>query len=183
MSGFLLWQMRRLLRIVGWSGVAAIVVALASALFYEVALTPMHASVVEIRAEIEHFRNSRQAVRRTTTDNRDTALQLTEFYRFFSGEEAIGEVLNGIYETAQQQGLVLERGEYQLASAQEGKLLRYDIVLPIKGSYPRLRRFVAKILQDHPSLSLESVGFTRQSSLDIGVSALLRLTLYLRAPS
>lgn len=188
MRMLLVWHCRRLLRIVGWSGVAAMGLALTAVLLHFEAVLPLRANVTDLRMEAEHLR-VRVATRRVADKHQDPGGQLREFYRFFpDGEatvdgDAMADVMARIYEAAAQENLVLEHGEYQLSPTQEGGLLRYDLTLPIKGSYPKLRRFIVKVLQDNRSLALEGVSFSRQAVIEIGVSAQVRMTLYLRAGS
>lgn len=179
-SGFLVWQGRRLLRTVGWLGVAGVGLVLAVALFHFRVFVPLRASAAEMRDEAAHLRE-RVATRRVVESNHDPAAQLTEFYRFFPEETAMTVVMRRIYAAAEKENLVLEHGEYQLVPAQEGRLLRYNFTLPIKGPYTRLRSFIAKVLQDNPSLALEGVSFSRQAVIEIGVSAQVKMSLFLRA--
>lgn len=180
LNGFLAWQSRRLLRIVGWFGVAGVGLAIAVVLFHYWVFLPLRASVTDMRNEAEHLR-VRIATRRVVDSNQEPAAQLAEFYRFFPESTVMTDVLGQIYAAAAQENLILEHGDYQFVPAQEGKLLRYNLTLPIKGPYTKLRRFIAKVLQDNPSLALEGVSFSRQAVMEIGVSAQVRMTLFLRA--
>lgn len=188
MKGFLLWQFRRLQRSVGWGGIAAVGVALAAALFHFQAMLPLRADLAEMRAETDQLR-ARAAGRRAANTDRDPGAQLREFYRFFpegdatTDGDAMADVMARIFDGAAQENLILEHGEYHLASTQEGGLQRYDLVLPVKGSYTKLRRFIVRVLQDNRSLALEGVSFSRHAAVDIGVNAQVRLTLYLRGGS
>lgn len=180
LNGFLAWQVRRLLRIVGWLGVAGMGLAFAVVLFYFWVFVPLRASVADMRDEAAHLREQ-IATRRAVDSNHDPATQLAEFYRFFPEDVVMTDTLRKIYAAAAQENLALEHGEYQLVPAQEGKLLRYSLTLPIKGPYTKLRRFIAKVLKDNPSLALDGVSFSRQAVMEIGVSAQVRMTLFLRA--
>jgi hypothetical protein len=74
---------------------------------------------------------------------------------------------------------VLEQGDYRLASAKGDKLERYQITLPVKGSYPQIRKFIGRLLADLPAASLDGVSFLRQKIGDTQVESQLKLTLYL----
>lgn len=56
------------------------------------------------------------------------------------------------------------------------------IVLPVKGSYRQLRRFMARALSDTPALALETVSLNRQAVGDVAIEAQLRFRLYLKKP-
>lgn len=106
--------------------------------------------------------------------------QLGQFYGFFPEQSAIAEKMAKLYEAAAQQNLNLEQGEYRLVSVRDSKLVRYDIVLPIKGGYLQLRKFVAQVLTDVPNLSLDAITFNRQKIEDSSIDAQLNMTIYLR---
>ena len=59
--------------------------------------------------------------------------------------------------------------------------MRYQIVLPVKGSYLQVRRFLAQAMRDTPGLALEGISFQRQEGDAPVLEAQLRLTVYLRA--
>ena len=61
----------------------------------------------------------------------------------------------------------------------KGKLWRYEIVLPVHGTYPQVRVFLAQVLTKIPHLALQSVSFERQKVGDAMIEANIRLTLYL----
>jgi hypothetical protein len=180
LSGVLWWQGRRLFRTVGWLGVAAIIMAIAVALFHFWGVVPLRASLADKRDEAEHLRE-RLLTSPVVDTNQDPAAQLAEFYSFFPEGDVMTDTLKQIYATAAQENLVLEHGEYQLLPGREGKLFRYNLTLPIKGPYTRLRRFIAKILQDNPGLALEGVSFSRHGVIEIGVDAHVRMTLFLKS--
>jgi hypothetical protein len=188
LNGHLFWQFRRFRRIAGWGGVMAIGLVPVVALFQLKVVLPLRDNMTELRAEAEHLR-SRVVTRQAVAESQDPGAQLREFYRFFpegsatTNGDAMTDVLARIYEAATQEGVLLEHGEYQLSPIKEGRLSRYDVTLPISGPYPKLRRFIAKVLRDNPSLALDGVSFGRQAAADIGVSAQVRMTLYMRAES
>ena len=59
------------------------------------------------------------------------------------------------------------------------KLTRYQLTLPVKGSYRQIRGFIAQVLTDVPASALEEIGFRRDTVGTDRIDARLRLTLYL----
>lgn len=177
LNGIIVWHSRRLLRIVGWLGVSGIGLALAAVLFHFWMLAPLRTNVADMYDEVKHLRE-RIPLRAADSRHKPTD-QLAEFYRFFPEDAVMMDTLGRVYAAAAQENIVLEHGEYQLAPVLEGKLLRYNLNLPIKGPYTKLRRFIARVLQDNPSLALEGVSFSRQAAMEIGVAAQVRMTLFL----
>lgn len=176
----LLWHARRMPRSVGWPALAGVALLVLLAAFHLLTLTPLRQEVAEFKHEAESLRG-KAALRRGVPVARGMGGQLAAFYAFFPGTDALTAALGKLYDAAAKQNLELDQGEYRLVPTPEGRLVRYDIVLPVKGSYTRLRGFIAQALRDNPSLALEGVNFNRQTAIDIGVDAQVRMTLYMRA--
>lgn len=104
--------------------------------------------------------------------------QLAVFYHYFPDEQSLPDWLEKILGAADENELVLTEGDYHIARDKIGKLQRYQIRLPINGSYLNIRKFLSKVLSDLPASSLDSVKFERQKIGDSGVAATIELTLY-----
>ncbi|MDD5330552.1 MAG: hypothetical protein PHX38_11130 [Sulfuricella sp.] len=173
------WHARRLIRAVGWPGIAAVALVILGVVFHFQEVMPLRERLVEVRHEANDLR-AKVAARGTVSRAADPAGQLAAFYEFFPDGDAMADTLDRLHVAAAQENLVLEQGEYRLAPESMGRLMRYDIVLPVKGPYPHLRRFIARALRENPSLALEGVSFNRQAAMTIGVDAQVRMTLYFR---
>jgi hypothetical protein len=88
-------------------------------------------------------------------------------------------LLAKIYGAAERQSLKLEQGEYRAVADNVSKLTHYQVMLPVKGTYPQVRKFVASALTEVPNLSLESIQFERQKVSDTIVDAKIKMVLYL----
>lgn len=174
------WHARRSLQQVGWPGAAGVVLIFAGIGFQQRILMPMQGNVAEIRHETQGLR-ANAATRHALKSTNSPAAQLDEFYRFFPEDNSLTDILGKVYDAAAKENLTLEQGEYRLAPEQDGKLQRYDLIFPVRGQYTQIRHFISHVLQDSPSLALEGVNFNRKTSMEIGVEAQVRLTLYLRA--
>ena len=106
------------------------------------------------------------------------AAQLAAFYAFLDRGREPPEWLARLHAIAQRAGLQLPSAEYRLHGTGT-PLERYEIVLPVSGSYGELRAFLEAALGEIPVLSLDGVSFTRQRADEARVRADLRLTLHL----
>ncbi|HEX8990023.1 MAG TPA: hypothetical protein VF816_18835 [Rhodocyclaceae bacterium] len=179
MSPRLVWEAHRLLRTVGWHGAAALALIVAAAVIYGRYVAPLRDEVASVQGDADVLR-AKVASRRAEMKSSDPVSQLSEFYDFFPGGDAMANTLESLQTIAAAENLALEQGEYRLAKESSGRLFRYDIVLPVKGPYPKLRRFIAQALRDNPSLALDSVSFSRQAALSATVDAQVRMILYLK---
>ena len=139
----------------------------------QVRLDQLHASMATAHANL---RNTASTMR---VDQDTPAEQLVTYYKFFPSQTSTPVWLEKIYQAAQEQNIHLEQGEYRTNRDKAGKLVRYQITLPVKGSYLQLRNFLAAVLTAVPIASLDHISFERQKIGDEVVEAKVKLTLYL----
>ncbi len=80
---------------------------------------------------------------------------------------------------AAQELITLSRGEYSLGIDPKTHLARYQILLPVRGSYPQLRRFMVALLGQLPAVVVEDLALSRKKIADIDLNGRNRMTLYL----
>ena len=174
------WHPHRLLRRLGWPGVVGIGVLVMCMAFYLSALQPEQARLRETRQALASLRQQIDAAGRGAGNGeRPPAEQLADFYRLFPSESDLPDWLGKIFAAAQAQGLVLEQGEYKAGMDKIGRLMHYQITLPVKGDYPQIRRFLAALGKDVPIAALEQVEFERQKVGVAQVDCKIKLNLYL----
>lgn len=174
----LLWSMRRQVSTMGWPGVGgAVLIALALA-FAASAVIPLEARLREVKSDVETLRAKLQAAP-VAAGAAVTGDPLTNFYAFFPTLASTPEWLQRIFGLAEAQGLRLEVGEYKLKRERDFKLLRYELTLPVRGSYPQIREFVSQVLTEVPASSLDEISLRREDSGSSTVEARIRITLHL----
>lgn len=92
---------------------------------------------------------------------------------------AVADALRRLFDAAGQAGLELDQGEYRLTEVKDAHLRRYQLSLPVSGSYPEIRAFVARALNADPALALTAIQLRRDRIEDADLDALLNFTLYL----
>lgn len=172
------WTIKRWSSYFGWPGAIGLGLLVFSISFYFSAVLPAHKHLEELDNNIAEMRGSVKSADQDVIPDRPET-QLLAFYRFFADHQDIPDLLEQIYEHASAIGLRLDRGEYRVISDKTGKLLRYQITLPVKGTYPQIRGFVANILKDIPTLSLDNINFKKQKITDPTVDSEIKLSLYL----
>lgn len=173
-----LWTVRRQISTIGWPGVGgAVLIALALA-FAASALIPLEARIREVKADVEQLRARLQAAP-TGAGATASGDPLTNFYAFFPPLGSTPEWLQRIFGLAEAQGLRLEAGEYKLKRDRDFKLVRYELTLPVRGSYPQIREFVSQVLTEVPASSLDEITLRREDSGSSTVEARIRITLHL----
>ena len=174
-------RLRRLAMQLGWMGlVAGGLVLLAVMELFTVTL-PSAGEAADLEAQIlrqqESSRSGREIAR---GQDSDVGAQIIAFQRFFPPAEQMNKVLRELHEAAKQEKLVLERGDYRLTEEGGLDLLRYQITLPVKGSYASIRGFLRRVLRDIPSVSLDGIAIQRQNVGDEAVEVQIRFSLHHR---
>ncbi|WP_085607710.1 MULTISPECIES: GspMb/PilO family protein [unclassified Pseudomonas] len=105
--------------------------------------------------------------------------QLDDFRNKLPAQPQATVAIDRIYALAAQEHITLARGEYALGVDPKTHLARYQILLPVRGSYPQLRRFLHALLGQLPAVVVEDVEFQRKKIADTDLSGRIRMTLYL----
>lgn len=154
---------------VGTAGALLIVVSL----MYDAAVVrPRAAALDEQLQRNEQARRVAAAQRARVAQTPDTAGQPAL-------APALGTALRRIFEAADKAGLELDRGEYRLTEIKDAHLRRYQLSLPVAGSYPEIRAFVTQVLNADPALALAAIQLRRDRIESPDLEALLNFTLYL----
>jgi hypothetical protein len=168
----------------GAPGIAAIGLLTACAGFYVSVLEPLDSSVDDLSARVSAIS---EEVERAAGGNRGGVAtvreQMGEFYRLFPRQSQLTDTLAKVFAAAAAQGISLQQGEYRVAEEADGHLRRFQVTLPIKADYPRIRRFLASIAAEVPTAALDHVQFERQKIAEPQVKATIKLAIYLEQES
>ena len=159
----------------GPTGLAALVLFAAAALFMALVLQPLKDEnrVLEARAGINRDLGAVSSV--------NTAEKLGQLYEYLEKPQATTDWLAKLYAIGKATGVELQSATYKASNA-GGRLQRYEIVLPLTGSYTQMRDFLKRSLAEIPVLSLDQISLKRESRREGSVQAELRLTLHTVKP-
>lgn len=181
---FVRWTSQRWLRRIGWPGMLAIgILAMCSAFYFsaisneQTRLTSARHSVASLHQQLVLASKSVNEVALSPED------QLAVFYQKFPDEGCSPRLLEKLVALAANRGLSLNDGEYKATQDKVGKLVRYQMILPVQGEYPQIRKFLADLPTELPAIALENVQFERPKIADPKVVAKIKLVLYLRQVS
>jgi Tfp pilus assembly protein PilO len=151
----------------GPAGLAGLALLAAAALFFALVLQPMQKQSRALQAALESRAASAQS----------GAGSAAGLYRFLERKEETTDWLAKLHAIGQASGVELRSASYRTQAAGT-RLERYEIVLPVSGSYAQIRDFLKRALAEIPVLSLDQVSLRRESRNDSRVRAELRLTLH-----
>lgn len=168
---------RRALAFLGWPGVLGLALLVGAASVYLTVVQDRTARLAELKRESASLKSRIERAAKSGIPETGSVEELNKFYGFFSGT-TLTEWLNKLYTAAGAQKLVLEQGEYRLSLDKTGKLARYQVTLPVKGSYLQIRQFVDQALIDVPVAALDDINFKRETIGATQLEARIKFTLY-----
>jgi hypothetical protein len=165
-------KLYRLRHELGAPGMVAMVLFAAAAVFMALVLQPLKDKnrVLEARAGIGRDLGAVQNV--------NNAEKVGAVYQYLEKPEATTDWLAKLYAIGRATGVELQSASYKTQAA-SGRLERYEIVLPLTGSYTQMREFLKRSLAEIPVLSLDQISLKRENRREGTVQAELRLTLHM----
>jgi hypothetical protein len=167
----------------GATGRAALALLVLTALFVAFVLGPLQARNRALQASLE--RHARLAA---PAGAGPSLGKLDSLYAYLEKSEAPTDWLAKLYGIGKATGVELQSATYRSpqekndSKEKDQRIQRYEIVLPVEGSYPQLREFLRRALAEIPVLSLDQLSLKRESRNAGAVQAELRLTLHMVKP-
>ena len=155
--------------------------ALAAALLYFAAAQPLNARISERDRALKQAEadaaasHSMRAPEKSPLEER-----LTAFIETLCAKDRLAAFVGTVFEQAAKQGLALAQAEYKLDYDKPGAFSVYQMTLPVRGAYPKLRRFVDATLAEVPCAAIEDVDFKREAIGATETEARLRFVFYLK---
>jgi Tfp pilus assembly protein PilO len=166
-------KLARLPHELGPLGLASLLVLVALGIFQWLVLGPMQARNAELQERVARQAPAAQEGAPASTQDKVAAV-----YDFLRKDQQTTDWLATLYGIGAATGVQLKSASYRTQPA-EGRIVRYEITLPLAGSYPQIREFLRRSLAEIPVLSLDQVNLKRENRNDGALNAELRLTLHM----
>jgi hypothetical protein len=161
--------MKRIVDRIGFAGVAAIALLAAAMLFSNFVVRPLQGkNSLLIETSSRHGRKVEAGV---------AGEKVAAVYAYLSKEEGTTDWLAKLHGIGAATGVQLRSASYKTLPA-EGRIVRYEIALPVSGSYGQIRDFLKRASAEIPVMSVDQVTLKRQEKGN-AVQADLRLTLHM----
>jgi len=158
----------------GAMGVAAIALFIGAALFTVFVFQPLKDKSRSLAARADAVSNAPVA-------GGSANQKLAAVYDYLAKPEATTDWLAKLYAIGRATGVELQSASYKTQGA-AGRLERYEMTIPLTGSYTQMREFLQRALSEIPVLSLDQITLKRQHRREGDVQAELRLTLHMVKP-
>jgi Tfp pilus assembly protein PilO len=176
MNAIQIW--RRIDAALAWPGLLGLALLLLALGVYFAQVQPQTARLAALKQDSASLKTRIDQAAKSGIPESGNQDELGKFYGYFS-DAALSDWLNKLYAAAAAHKLLLEQGEYRITPSKNGKLARYQITLPVKGSYVQIRQFVAQALNDVPVAALEDISFKREAIGATDVETRIKFTLFL----
>ncbi len=159
------------------SGIGLLLLTASGVLWFST-LQPLTRSISALEAEAARLES---AARSGTPAIRTPSAQLDAFVKQLPTRADLPAVLTVVVNQASDAGLELQSGRYEFTPAKSGRIARYSLAFPVRGSYPQLRKFIDGTLGALPAVALEGMRFERASVADEMLEADLRFEIVVRS--
>ena len=159
----IVWRIKRSAQELGWSGMAGLAAFIFAAGYYFLNYLPL-ANEATLQRQALNVASVLLEQSGHQEEIGTPVRQLDEFYSRLQQHGDVPEVVRALHRSARAVGLRFVRGDYRPQRDAAGNLLRYQITLPVRGSYPKVRRFLAQAMRDEPALALDGVAFQTDKS-------------------
>lgn len=180
MNATLCWHARRWADALGRTGLLALAVFIAAGVLAALALGPLRMQRDTWLQEQAAWRARTRSLPVVADAPAGPQQALLRFYGSFPAGDSTVHWLSLVERAAEAQQLVLAAGEYRLERVPGQRLARYQMTLPVRGSYRQVRGFLAEVLRTVPAAALDDVQFKRDGGGE-QLEAKVRLSLYLDA--
>lgn len=104
--------------------------------------------------------------------------KVAALYRLLKKDETATDWLAKLHGIARATGIEMQSASYSTHET-AGRITRYEIVLPVAGSYSQLRDFLKRASAEIPVLSVDQMSLKRESRKEGSLQAELRLSLHM----
>jgi hypothetical protein len=159
----------------GWSGIAALLVAVAVAaggrMWLDSANLTMGAEAAQLKDLIARARRPESRLNPIGDPIGTIVAQLPP-------ADQLPAFVEAVQSQAGRKGLQIDRTEYRVQKALAGRALRYQLSMPAHGGYPQIRTWLEALLHDYPSAALDELSMHRSGDGSAQLDARVTLSFY-----
>ncbi len=174
------WYFARFVASLGMPGLVGAALFALCAGAYVGMVVPAQAELQRITVQAQTLSVSQQHdLQNNVEASRPVESELDAFYGTLPRERKVVELLDKVNLTASRESLRLTQGEYKLTRDQGGRIGSYQVVLPVRGGYVQVRKFIARVLNSLPSVALNGIRFSRDTIGGTNLETRIEFTIFL----
>ncbi len=163
----------------GWPALLGVALLVAAGAGYPLVVGGIESRAADAREELAALKQ--KLANRPERQQNDAAERARSFYAQLPPASGAEQAVKTIHEAARDKGVSIHQGEYRMTREGSGPLIRYQLTLPVRGTYPQFRTWLGAVMNGLPSLALEEMNLKRDDAAQGEIVARVRLTLFLRA--
>src|ERR1051326_8337477 len=150
-------QIARVRVALGPTGVGAVLLLVLAAFFHLLVLQPLEAKQQRLAAAAARGEG------RAGASSANAGEKVAALYQFLGEkQQPTTDSLARLYAAGKATGVELQSAAYR-AQPPAGRIERYEIVLPVSGTYGQIRDLLGRALAEMPALSLDQMTLRRES--------------------
>ena len=162
--------MKNIVERIGVAGVAAIGLLAAALFFSNFMVKPLEQKNLSLTEAAT--RQGRKA------DSAQSGEKVAAVYEYLRKEEDTTDWLAKLHGIGTATGIQMRTASYRTQPT-EGRIVRYEIVLPVAGSYGQIRDFLKRAALEIPVMSIDHVTLKKEEKKGGTLYAEMRLTLHM----
>lgn len=174
------WRMRRILRRLGMAGLSGLLLLLLALAIFLAGVVPIQHGVEVLRKQLAARPVQSLLIAPVLSPEQALAADLGVFQQRFFTVEKLSDQLDTLFKLTDEHELTVNKGEYALNERAGGALRRFEVTLPVSGTYPHIRQFILHVLDKLPAMALADVALEREKIVDGRVKATLRFVIFVR---
>ncbi|MBV8209859.1 MAG: hypothetical protein JO133_07325 [Burkholderiaceae bacterium] len=172
-----LWHAARRIGPVGWSGIAALMLAATVGIGGRLWLNASNRALID---EADQWKEQIARARRPDSAFNPIADPIGTVVAQLPPADQLPAFVEEVQAQAVHRGLQVDRTEYRVQKTLGGRALRYQLSMPAHGGYPQIRGWLEGLLHDFPSSALDDLSMLRAGDGSAQLDARVTLSFYSR---
>ncbi|MGB5719363.1 MAG: type 4a pilus biogenesis protein PilO [Woeseiaceae bacterium] len=163
---------------IGKTGIVGLTLVVFSAITFISGNLPLHQQYADQSTELAQVRTEADDLRAGTIAE-SPQIKAGRFVEGLPTIDDVPIVMGSIVTVAAASGIELEQGTYEYVAPDGATIARYQMTLPVVGTYPEIRKFIENVLATAPAVSLDSLRIERGRVADTTITADLKFSILL----
>jgi len=162
----------------GWAWPLVLVLLAGAALAHWAVVQPAQQRLAAAHADIARL----HALRAAAAPVRSQPVTLVSAQAPLRGASP-PELVRQLVALAEAEQIAVAQSDYQRQDHPAARMLQFQVVQPVRASYPQLRRYIASVLRELPNASLDQVSARRDSVAQGQLEVKLRWSFWIAQPA
>lgn len=174
------WKIRHLTRRLGPAGLTGITLLAVTLAVLFIGILPLRDEIDSLRTELAARPLNPLPVVPVLPPDQILAQELAVFQARFPTVDELSDELDALFILTRDKGLELNKGEYALVEKAGGALRRFEVTLPVTGTYSEIHGLILDVLEKLPSTALADIALERGKVADGQAAVILRFVFFVR---